>query len=140
MENLNTIITDQPLSLDDCQSYISNTASGGNCIFLGTVRNENKNQRVLRLEFESYKSMALRELDKIGQETLSKYNCTRVYIAHRVGTVQIGEAAVIIGTSSVHRKDSFESCEFLIDILKKKIPIWKKEVYEDGSHWINAHP
>ena len=84
--------------------------------------------------------MAVRELDKICHEVISNFGPARCYIAHRLGSTFPGDIVVIIGVSTAHRKQAFKACEYAIDTLKEKVPIWKKEILEDGSFWVNAHP
>jgi len=95
---------------------------------------------VSRLEFDSYDGMALKEMRKIGEEALELHDLKSVVLHHRKGALDIGDIAVIIAVNSVHRKAAFEGCEWVIDRLKERVPIWKKEFRGDGSFWINARP
>lgn len=90
-------------------------------------------KKVLRLEYEAYVPMAEQELLKICAEARRRWRLTKVALVHRIGLVPIGEASVVVAVSSVHRKDSLEAVHFCIDTLKETVPIWKKEVYEDGG-------
>ena len=121
-------------------AYRSTPVSGAINLFIGTVRNHSKGKAVVKLAFEAYEAMALKELNKIAVTAQNKWPLDKVVIMHAVGEKLPGEAVVITGTSSAHRKASFEACEFLIDELKKTVPIWKHEFYEDNSVWVNAHP
>ncbi|SER28863.1 molybdenum cofactor biosynthesis protein MoaE [Neolewinella agarilytica] len=133
-------ISDQPLSIDTCYNTVQDPSCGGICLFVGTIRNHNQGEDVSRLEFDSYDGMALKEMRKIGEEVLELYDLKSVVLHHRKGALDIGDVAVIIAVSSVHRKAAFAGCEWVIDRLKERVPIWKKEFRGDGSFWINARP
>ena len=94
----------------------------------------------MRLEFESYEPMAIKEMQKIAERAAAKWPVEKMVIHHRVGVLGIGEIAVIIAVATPHRKAAFEACEFAIDTLKETVPIWKKEIFEDGEVWVAAHP
>ena len=119
---------------------LSDAASGGICVFLGTVREFTNNETVVSLEFESYKLMALKEMNKIANEALAKWALNKVVIRHAVGVKKVQEAVVVIGVSAAHRNECFEACRFLIDTLKASDPIWKKEMFKNKSVWVSAHP
>lgn len=114
--------------------------SGGIDVFIGTVRNITKGKPVIRLEFEAYEAMAIRQMQKICDEAFSKWPVQKVLIHHRTGTLQIGEIPVIIAVAAAHRAAAFDACRFIIDTLKETVPIWKKEIFEDGDVWVAAHP
>lgn len=119
---------------------VMDPASGGIDVFIGTVRNATKGKPVVRLEFEAYESMALREMRKIAEAAGSKWPLHAIVLHHRTGILLPGEVAVVIAVSAAHRDAAFEACRFLIDTLKQTVPIWKKEVFEDGEVWVAAHP
>lgn len=119
---------------------LSDATSGGICVFLGTVREFTNNETVVSLEFESYKMMALKEMDKIANEALAKWPLNKVVIRHAVGVKKVQEVVVVIGVSAAHRNECFEACRFLIDTLKATVPIWKKEMFKNKSVWVSAHP
>ena len=133
-------ISADKLSIDKCYDFVVETACGGICLFVGTVRNKNKGKTVTHLDFESYEAMAIKELRKIAVTCIEKFELSKISIHHRVGHVGITEKAVIIAVSTVHRKKAFEACEFAIDSLKENVPIWKKEFLENGSYWVNSRP
>ena len=133
-------IKDTPLSVQECSDLVVSEASGGTTVFVGTVRNSTKGKAVLRLEFEAYKPMAISEMRKIAEQAQEKWKAEKVVIHHRVGVLAIKEIAVIIAVSTPHRKAAFEACEYCIDTLKETVPIWKKEIFEDGEVWVAAHP
>ncbi len=130
----------EQINLQEVYDYLQSPLSGAVNIFIGTVRNHSKNKEVTKLVFEAYEAMALKELEKVALAARQKWSLDKVAIIHATGEKLPGEIVVITGVSSAHRKASFEACEFLIDELKKTVPIWKHEYYIDGSEWINAHP
>jgi molybdopterin synthase catalytic subunit len=134
------LLSNQPLDVLLCISEVENTASGGIDVFIGTVREATKCRRVVRLEFEGYEKMAIREMTKIALEAAEKWPIQAISMHHRLGTLAIGEVAVVIAVSAAHREAAFDACRFAIDSLKKTVPIWKKEVFEDGEIWVAAHP
>lgn len=133
-------LTNTPLSIDDCETFVQAPEAGGTVIFIGTVRNKTHQKKVIRLEFEAYEPMAIREMDKIAQQALEQFSITKVAIHHRIGVLEIGEVPVVIAVSAPHRGAAFDACEYCIDTLKETVPIWKKEIFEDGDVWVAAHP
>ena len=112
--------------------------AGGIDIFLGTTRNHSKGKRVVRLEYEAYEPMALKLMLNIESEIRSRWGIHKISILHRIGCVPVTEASVAIAVSASHRKEAFEACRYAIDQLKKNVPIWKKEILEDGAVWSDA--
>lgn len=133
-------ISASPLDSKACETFVSDFAAGGVVLFVGTVRNQTKGKEVLKLSFEAYESMAIKEMNKIAQFVSEKWAANAVSIHHRIGDVEIGEIAVVIAVSTPHRKAAFEACEYAIDTLKERVPIWKKEFFQDGEVWVAAHP
>ena len=123
-----------------CIDWVMTPESGGIDVFIGTVRNTTKGKKVLRLEFEAYEPMALKEIEKIAAQAFEKWPVQKLLVYHRVGVLEVGEIPVIIAVSCAHRDAAFEACRFVIDTLKQTVPIWKKEVFEDGETWVAAHP
>lgn len=119
---------------------LSHSHSGGICVFLGAVREFTDNEEVVSLEFETYKAMALKEMEKIALEATIKWKLNKVIIRHAVGAKQVEEPVVVVGASSAHRDACFEACRYLIDTLKQRVPIWKKEIFKNKSVWVSAHP
>ena len=128
------------LSLDECMKIVADDSCGGNAVFVGTVRDKTDGRRVLRLEFEAYNEMALSEMEKIAVVATEKWPVEHMLIYHREGTVTAGETAVIIIAAAARRDAAFEACRYAIDTLKETVPIWKKEIFEDGAEWVSAHP
>ena len=133
-------ITDKLLQSNDAEAFCSSEKAGGTVVFIGTTRDNTKGREVLKLEFEAYRSMAEREMKKIAKSVVEKWNALRVAIHHREGTVYPGEIAVVIAVATPHRAEAFEACKYAIDTLKETVPIWKKEIFEDGEMWVSAHP
>jgi molybdopterin synthase catalytic subunit len=133
-------LTNDPLSIQDTRTWLDAPDTGGTCVFVGTVRNKTSDKSVVALEFEAYKPMAIREMRKIAEEAVKRWPVLHIAMHHRLGELQIGEIPVIIAVSTAHRDASFEACKYCIDTLKETVPIWKKEVFEDGEVWVAAHP
>jgi molybdopterin synthase catalytic subunit len=128
------------LNEQTCLDFVKSDEVGGIVVFVGTVRNQTKGMRVLRLKFEAYKPMAVSEMKKIAEEIQEKFSLLRVSIHHKVGVLDIGGIPVIIAVSAPHRKAAFAACEYAIDKLKQTVPIWKKEFFESGEMWVSATP
>ena len=140
MQNTDIQISSNPISSKAAESFVTNEACGGIVTFVGTTRKFTKEKEVLRLEFEAYEPMAIKEMTKIAEQIFEKFPAKKVAIHHRVGVVYLREIAVVISVSCPHRAAAFEACQFAIDTLKKTVPIWKKEIFEDGEVWVAAHP
>ena len=128
----------EPIPLVELYREAGSDGDGAVVLFVGTVRNRNKGRNVLYLEYEAYPEMAEAEMRKIESEVLTRYAVSRVVLVHRTGRLEIGEASVIAAVASAHRADAFEACRFVIDSLKERVPIWKKEVFEGGEVWIEG--
>lgn len=133
-------ITEAPINTQEVIAAVQSPEAGAINVFIGTVRNQTQTKAVMHLDFEAYDSMAVKKMQQIADEAASRWPIRNVAIVHRKGTLQIGDAAVVIAVSTPHRKASFEACEFIIDTLKEVVPIWKKEFFEDGAVWVAAHP
>lgn len=140
MENISIKISSTPLSVDEAYQSILHEECGGNCLFVGTVRNRNKGESVTHLNFDTYDAMAEREMGLIAHKAFDKFDIAKIAIHHRKGEVGIRDIAVIIAVSSGHREACFQACRYAIDTLKETVPIWKKEHLEDGSYWVGARP
>jgi len=133
-------VVDRPLRLEDVVEAVGGEAYGGLVTFSGSVRNQTKGRRVLRLEYEAYAPMAEKKLAEIGAEVAAQWPGTRLAIVHRVGTLVPGALAVVIAAAAPHRKEAFRGCEHAIERLKQDVPIWKKEFFEDGEVWVGLGP
>jgi molybdopterin synthase catalytic subunit len=129
-------ITHEPLSTDDLVNVVLVGSIGAVVTFTGTVRDNTEGRKVLALEYEAYDDMAVAEMERIGSEMAAKWGLHGIAIRHRVGRLTIGEASVVIAASSPHRREAFEACSEALDLLKERVPIWKKEYFEDGEHWV----
>ena len=133
-------ISASTLNISDCIDWVMSPKAGGIDVFIGTVRDATKGKQVIRLEFESYEVMAIKEMEKIAQQAFDKWPVQKILIHHRTGVLQIGEVHVIIAVAAAHRDAAFDACRYIIDTLKQTVPIWKKEFFEDGEVWVAAHP
>ncbi len=140
MNCISVQISAEPLNLQYCYNFVTDDACGGIVTFVGTVRNNTQNKEVTQLDFSCYKPMAIKEMQKIAEAVLDKFDVKKIAIHHAEGLLQIGDVPVIIAVSAKHRKEAFKACEFAIDTLKTSVPIWKKEYFIDGEVWVNAHP
>ena len=133
-------ILETALNAQSCHEAVADPAAGGIVVFVGAVRNQTKGRKVVQLAFESYVPMALKEMGKIADTLYQKWGILHLSIHHRVGVLEIGEIPVIIAVSTPHRQAAFEACQYAIDTLKETVTIWKKEIFEDGTGWVSAHP
>lgn len=133
-------ISSTPLNPADANSFVTNELCGGIVTFIGTARKFTKGKEVVQLEFEAYEPMAIKEMTKIAEQILANFPAEKVAIHHRVGIVSLKEIAVVIAVACPHRKAAFAACQYAIDTLKETVPIWKKEIFEDGEIWVAAHP
>ena len=113
---------------------------GAIVIFDGMVRNHSRNRRTLYLDYESYEPMALRKLEELAAEARERFAIRNLVIVHRLGRIEIGESSVLIAVYSAHRAAAFDACRWVIDTLKRTVPIWKKEYFEDGAIWADGEP
>lgn len=133
-------ISSKPLDITACIGKVTTSKCGGINVFIGAVREVTAGKRVVRLEYEAYESMAMKEMEKIAIEAQRRWPAERILIHHRTGVLQLEESAVVIAVAAPHRDAAFQACRFAIDQLKQNVPIWKKEVFEDGEVWVAAHP
>lgn len=129
------VITHEPLSVEDVTAKVSSRNHGAALAFVGTTREYTFGQRTVLLEYEAYVPMALRTLGQIGDEIQERWPGADCAISHRLGRVGVGETSVIIAVSTPHRADCYDASRYAIERLKQIVPIWKKEVWEDGAEW-----
>lgn len=130
-------ITHEMISVDDFLKEKPAASSGATVHFIGTVRNHQDDRAVKKLYYECYESMAEKQIAAIIGRAKHAHGAERIRILHRVGWLEIGDVAIIIEASSAHRDEAFSACRAVIEEIKKSVPIWKKEVYEDGtSGWV----
>ncbi|MCQ4085481.1 molybdenum cofactor biosynthesis protein MoaE [Saccharibacillus sp. JS10] len=129
-------IVTEPIDPQRYADYVLRPQAGAVTLFTGHVREWTHGVRTLYLSYEAYIPMAEKMLRQIGTEIEERFPETRTAIAHRIGELKIGEIAVVIAVSSPHRKDAYEANEYAIERIKELVPIWKKEIWEDGTEWI----
>lgn len=133
-------VVDSQIGLGDVLPQVEEEYGGAIVTFSGTVRRLSRGRRIDYIEYEGYREMAEAKLRQIGEEIRQKWGETKTAIVHRLGHLQVGEVAVVIAVSAPHRREAFEACRYAIERLKEILPIWKKEVGEDGSTWVGMGP
>ena len=130
-------VVEHPLSPEAMAAAVEDPGAGGIVIFSGVVRNETRGRPVKFLEYEAHAPMAEAKMREIGETVRARWpGVKRVAMRHRVGRLEIGEASVLIAVAAAHRGDAFEACQYAIDTLKRIVPVWKKEHFEDGEVWV----
>jgi molybdopterin converting factor subunit 1 len=119
---------------------IKRSEDGAAAVFEGIVRNHTRGRRTLYLDYEGYEPMALKQMEELAERALADFKIRDVAIVHRLGRLEIGETSVLIVVASAHRAAAFDACRWLIDALKRTVPIWKKEHFEDGAVWADGEP
>jgi len=131
--------TRAPIDAARLRATLEHPGCGGFAVFEGWVRDENEGQRVRHLEYEAFEALAEREGARILEEARTRFGITRAACSHRLGDLAIGEVAVWVGVSAAHRDEAFRACRYIIDEVKHRVPIWKKEHYLSGdSGWVNC--
>ncbi|PCJ62376.1 MAG: hypothetical protein COA79_04735 [Planctomycetota bacterium] len=134
------LLSNNTLDPEEYIKELKDDSCGGYVSFEGWVRDFNEGKKVTHLKYEAYQVLAEKEAQQIIQEAIEKFDARKIKIVHRVGDLQISEIAVWIGATAVHRGEAFDACEYVIDQLKIRVPIWKKEYYVDGdSGWVECH-
>jgi molybdopterin synthase catalytic subunit len=136
MANPLYLVTQQPIDTSVLLAAVGARGAGGTTLFVGTTRDENDGRVVERLEYEAYEAMAVQEMRRIGDDIAKRWDVVAVAMVHRVGVVPVGEASVAVAVSAAHRDEAFAACRYGIDTLKSTVPIWKKEYYRGGEHWV----
>ena len=129
-------LTAQSLDPERTTALVRKDSNGAVVTFLGTTRDSFEGRRVITLEYEAFEEMAVKKLEEIREELKAKFQIEDIAIAHRIGTVPIGEISLVVAVASPHRVAAFEACHKAVDRLKETVPIWKKEIYQDGSRWV----
>ncbi|WP_018924294.1 molybdenum cofactor biosynthesis protein MoaE [Salsuginibacillus kocurii] len=129
-------ITDQPISVEEVTRKVTRRECGAIATFIGTVRELTEGKRTLKLEYEAYKPMAVKMFAEIEREVKEKWPDAALAITHRIGVLEISDAAVVIAVSTPHRKAAYEANEYVMERIKQIVPIWKKEYWDDGTAWI----
>jgi molybdopterin synthase catalytic subunit len=133
-------IVRERIAAGDFLKSIKQGEDGAAVVFDGVVRNNTRGRRTLYLDYEAYEEMALRQMESLAESAISQYAVRDAVIVHRLGRLNIGETSVLIVVASAHRGAAFEACRWIIDTLKKTVPIWKKEFFEDGAVWADGEP
>ena len=128
------------IATETVMAEIKQPEDGAVVVFEGIVRNHTRGRRTLYLDYDAYEPMARRKLEELAQEALERFQIRQVAVVHRLGRLQHTETSVLIAVASAHRAAAFEACRWLIDSLKKTVPIWKKEYFEDGAVWADGEP
>ena len=129
-------LTYDTLDPEKTTAKVRRDTNGAVVTFLGTTRDNFEGKTVLTLEYEAFDEMALKKLEEVRQELMAEFGLEQVAISHRIGMVGIGEISLVVAVGSPHRKDAFSACHKAVDRIKEVVPIWKKEVYQDGSRWV----
>lgn len=129
-------LVEGPLDLRLVVAEVANEQAGAVATFEGTVRRHSRGREVIALEYEAYEGMAEEVMAEIADEVKAKYDLCEVAITHRLGRLEVGETSVAIAVSAPHRQDALAACKDVIDALKERVPLWKKELYEGGEEWI----
>jgi molybdopterin synthase catalytic subunit len=129
-------VRSEPLSIDECYRAVCADDKGGVCLFVGRVRDHNEGQSISALQYEAYHSMAQREMRAIIEEITAEVQGVKLACTHRVGDLRIGDLAVVCAASAPHRAEAFRACRALIDRIKERVPIWKREHGPDGPYWV----
>ena len=132
------IITEDPIDVNRILEDVKDSAAGAISIFIGTVRNHNSSGSVSEIHYEAYNKMAEDVMTKIELEALEKWNLRRSITIHRIGKLKVGETSVVVAVSSEHRKEAFDACNYVIDNIKKRVPIWKKEISRTEQKWVDG--
>jgi MoaE-MoaD fusion protein len=133
-------IVRSPIDTEQTLANLKHGEDGAAVVFEGVVRNQTRGRRTLYLDYEAYEAMALQELEALASQALEKFQVRDVAIVHRLGRLEIGETSVLIVVVSAHRGPAFDACRWIIDTLKRTVPIWKKEYFEDGAVWADGEP
>jgi molybdopterin synthase catalytic subunit len=139
-ERRSASITREPIQTPQILESLKRGEDGAALVFEGIVRNQTRGRKTLYLDYEAYEQMALQQMETLAVEALGRFQIRDVAIVHRLGRLQISETSVVIAVASAHRAAAFEACRWLIDTLKRKVPIWKKEYFEDGAVWADGDP
>ena len=130
----------EPISTQAVLDSLKMPEDGAAVVFEGVVRNQTRGRRTLYLDYEAYEPMAIKQMEELAAEARQRFAIRDLAIVHRLGRLEIGEISVLIVVAAAHRGPAFDACRFLIDTLKKTVPIWKKEYFEDGAVWADGEP
>jgi molybdopterin synthase catalytic subunit len=129
-------LTEDPLVVQTWCDRVADAGAGAVLAFVGTVRDSKHGRQVIGIDYEAYAPMAERELRRLANDIRSRFGARRVAVAHRIGRLAVGDPSVVIAVSTAHRAEGFDALRHAIETLKKNVPIWKKERFEDGEVWV----
>lgn len=131
-------IVDRPIDAAALLAEVGDATTGATTLFLGTVRNVNDGRAVSGIEYSAYRAMAERELEAIAREAVERFDTSRVVVEHRLGTLSLGDVSVAIAVAHAHRGPAYDASRYIIEALKRRVPIWKREAYVDGTReWVD---
>ena len=133
-------IVDDPIDAEAIVAEIKAGSDGAVCVFDGIVRDNTRGRQTLYLDYEAYREMALAQMHQLSAQAVERFGVRDIALVHRLGRLAIGETSVLIVIASAHRAAAFDGCRWLIDTLKKTVPIWKKETFADGAVWADGEP
>src|ERR1039458_3735784 len=133
-------IVDGPIATETMVAGMKADSDGAVCVFDGIVRDNTRGRKTLYLDYEAYREMALEQMRRLSTEALARFGVRDVAVVHRLGRLMVGETSVLIVVASAHRAAAFDACRWLIDTLKKTVPIWKKEAFAAGAVWADGEP
>jgi molybdopterin synthase catalytic subunit len=133
-------ITESSIDSESIVAGIKAGSDGAVCVFDGIVRDNTRGRQTLYLDYEVYRDMALEQMQRLAAEAVEKFGVRDVAVVHRLGRLAVGETSVLIVVASAHRAAAFDACRWLIDTLKKTVPIWKRETFADGTVWADGEP
>jgi molybdopterin synthase catalytic subunit len=131
-------ITNNPLNLQEIMFELEDNSAGALSIFIGNVRNQGRSGNVSEIYYEAYSEMAEEKMREIENEAQTKWGIKKLVAFHRIGNIKVGETSIIIGVSSEHRHEAFEACKYVINNVKTRVPIWKKEISKESQKWADG--
>jgi len=134
------VITREDFSVDEVLARLRTSEMGALVTFTGVVRNSSRGRDVDRIEIQVYEEMARRQLEAIREEALMRFGVEEVTVIHRHGSLKVSENIMMIAVGAAHRAEAFEACRYVIDEIKKRVPIWKKEITPEGDFWVEGEP
>jgi MoaE-MoaD fusion protein len=133
-------IVKEPIPTETILNAVKGGGDGAVCVFDGIVRDNTRGRATLHLDYEAYEEMALKQMHSLREEAIARFGVREIAIVHRLGRLFVGETSVLIAVSSAHRGAAFDACRYVIDTLKKTVPIWKREQFADGAVWADGEP